>query len=122
MSSSAYLPSISRILPPPSPRNYPPDLQRARAQNTGALVLSHEGRCCALVVRNLLVLVRLVVALAVVGGGIGVARDDDVVLVALLTLLVGLANGLVFIGRLWLRLVVLIGILVKGGLVVAACV
>jgi len=66
--------------------------------------------------------VRLVVALAVVGGGIGVARDDDVVLVALLTLLVGLANGLVFIGRLWLRLVVLIGILVKGGLVVAACV
>ena len=65
---------------------------------------------------------RLVVALAVVGGSVGVARDDDVVLVALFTLLVGLARGLVFVGRLRLRLVVLIGILVKGGLVVAACV
>jgi hypothetical protein len=64
--------------------------------------------------------VRLVVALAVVGGGVGVARRDDVVGVLVLAVLVGGAGRLVVVGRLGLGLVVLIGILVEGGLVVAA--
>jgi len=56
----------------------------------------------------------------VVGGGVGVARRDDVVGVLVLAVLVGGAGRLVVVGRLGLGLVVLIGILVEGGLVVAA--
>src|SRR4029434_1679182 len=80
----------------------PPDLQRPGAQDAGLLVLGHERGGGALVVGDLLVLVRLVVALAVVGGGVGVARRDDVVGVLVLGVLVGGAGRLVVVGRLGL--------------------
>jgi hypothetical protein len=63
--------------------------------------------------------VRLLVALAVVGRSVRVARRDYVVLV--LALLLGRNRRVVVVARLRLRLVVLIGILVEGGLVVTAC-
>lgn len=49
------------------------DLQRAGAEDARLLVFGHEGRRGALVVGNLLVLVRLLVALACVGCRVGVA-------------------------------------------------
>lgn len=55
-----------------------------------------------------------------VGGRIRVARRDDMVGVLVLALLLGSARRIVLVGGLRLRLVVLIGILVEGGLVVAA--
>lgn len=114
----SYSPSPPRL----RRQHNPPDLQRPRAQDARLLVLGHEGRRRALVVGDLLVPVRLVVALAVVGGRVGVARRDHVVLVLvlLLALVLRRAPRLVLVGRLGLGLVVLIGVLVEGGLVVAA--
>jgi hypothetical protein len=63
--------------------------------------------------------VRLLVALAGVGGRVRVARRDDVVGILVLALELGRARRVV-VGGLGLRLVVLIGVLVEGGLVVAA--
>lgn len=108
----------------------PPNLQRPRAQDARLLVLGHEGRRGALVVGDLLVLVRLVAALAVVSGRVGVARaaDDDLVLLVLvvlravrLALVLGRApRPFVLVGRLLrLRLVVLVRVLLEGGLVAA---
>lgn len=54
-----------------------------------------------------------------VGRRVRVARRDYVVLV--LALLLGRNRRVVVVARLGLRLVVLIGILVEGGLVVTAC-
>lgn len=55
-----------------------------------------------------------------VGGGVGVTRRDDVVGILVLALLLGGPSRIVVLGGLRLRLVVLIGVLVEGGLVVAA--
>lgn len=100
-------------------KNNPPDLQRARAQDAGLFVLGHKGGGGALVVGDLLVLVRLVVPLAGVGRRVGVARRDDVVLVLPgLPLVLRRARRLVLVGRFRFRLVVLIGVLVEGGLVI----
>lgn len=62
---------------------------------------------------------RLFVALAVVGGRVGVARGDDLVL-GILTLVLWRAGSLVLVGGLGLGLVVLIGVLIERGLVAAA--
>ena len=86
------------------------DLQGARAEDAGPLVLSHVRGGGAFLVRNLLVLVGLVVALATIGLGGGVAGDDDVLLVlgaAAVVLIV-----LVSLGHLGFELVIFDGILV----------
>ena len=61
-----------------SPSN-PPDLQRPRPKNTRLLVICHERRRHPLVAGDLLVLVCLLASFAVIRGGIGVTRDDDMV-------------------------------------------
>jgi hypothetical protein len=63
--------------------------------------------------------VRLVVALAVISGRVGIARRDDVVGILVLALQLRGARSIVILGRFRLGLVVLIGVLVEGGLVVA---
>lgn len=93
------------------------DLERACAQDPRLLVLGHEGRRGALVVGYLLVLVRLLVALAMVGRRIGVARRDDmVVLAAVVAGAVLPAAFLVGVCRFGLGLVVLIGVFLVGEL------
>ncbi len=54
-----------------------------------------------------------------VGGGVGVTRRDDVVGILVVALLFGGPSRIVVFSGLRLRLVVLIGVLVEGGLVVA---
>lgn len=91
------------------------DLQCACAENARLLVLGHEGRRGALVVGYLLVLVRLLIALALVGGRIRVARRDDVVGLPVVAFW---PPGSVLVGvcGLDIGLVVLIGILLVGEL------
>ena len=54
-----------------------------------------------------------------ISGGVGIARRDDVVGILVLALQLRGARSIVILGRLGLGLVVLIGVLVEGGLVVA---
>lgn len=72
-----------------------------------------------MVVGDLLVLVRLVVALAVISGRVGIPRRDDMIGILVLALKLRCTRSIVFLGRFRLGLVVLIGVLVEGGLVVA---
>ena len=94
-------------------------MQGARAQDTCLFVLGHERRRTPLIVGDLLVLLRLVVALAVVSGGVGITRRDDLSMILAVLIVLALSNspGVFSICRLGLRLIVLIGILIEGGLV-----
>jgi hypothetical protein len=62
---------------------------------------------------------RLVVALAVVSGSVGVTRRDNLSMILAVLIVLALSNSpsVFSICRLRLRLIILIGILIEGGLV-----
>ena len=88
-----------------------PNLQSAGAEDARPLVLCHVGCRTALFCGDLLVFVRLVVALAGIGDGIGIATGDNVVFIVILR------TSHVVVRRLGLRLIVIFGLFIEGGLI-----